>query len=78
MSPSLLIIMSPSADKITGPALPLLLEVSIVPVTVMLPGDEGPPDEVKDVPPSLAGTLGELANVVTPAFKIRAGLSFKI
>ncbi len=43
--------MMPGADNLTRPPLPLLLEVSIVPVTVMFPGDDGAPDEVKDVPP---------------------------
>jgi hypothetical protein len=45
------VLMMPGADNLTRPPLPFLLEVSIVPFTVMLPGDEGPPDEVKDVPP---------------------------
>jgi hypothetical protein len=70
--------MMPGADNLTRPPLPLLLEVSIVPFTVMLPGDDGAPDEVKDVPPCSAGTLGEFANVVKPACKIKAGSFFKI
>jgi hypothetical protein len=72
--------MLPGAANITGPPLlPLpLSEVSICP-TEMLPGEDLPPDDVKVVPPTwLPGTLGALAKVVKPAFKIRAGLVFKI
>ena len=44
----------------------------------MLAGDDDLPVEVKEVPPKLIGTLGELAKVVKPACKITAGLFFKI